>query len=334
MRIVILAGKEPFLVGEATRRLVELLEGEFGGVDQFHFDGETAQPADVLDELRSYALLKPHKLVIVDDADRFLAGPKKSSSDSEGAQDNRRRRALEAYAERPTPDATLLLRSESWRQGRLDRLVARVGAKIKCDPLKNHEAVRWCINECEPRHGIKIERAAAALLVERLGTGLARLSGELAKLVAFVGGSRSIGPRDVIELVGCSREEKAWALQSAILTGRPEAALAKQRELLEISQLPGELVMWAISDLLRRLHTAARLLGAGTSVHAVESELRLFGDTGKGIIELARRSDPARFAQLLQLALDTDRRTKSGWGKADRNLEALTLRVTDTIGCC
>jgi hypothetical protein len=89
---------------------------------------------------------------------------------------------------------------------------------------------------------------------------------------------------------------------------------------------------WAVSDLLRRLHTVAQLTRRGVALRSAGKSLRLWGQTGDRIIEVARRSDPEVFARLLEGAVRTDLANKSGLGEAERNLEALTLQVTDTIG--
>ncbi len=337
MRIVVLFGREAFLVQEGTRKLTERLEEQYGRIDSFRFDGETIPLADVLDELRSYGLLAAHKLVIVDSADKFLApGGARGSGDDDGSKSSAgtsRRRALEAYAAKPAAEATLLLRAESWRAGKLDKLIDKVGARVRCDLLRDRDAASWCVQKCAGRWGLKIERPAAQLLVERLGPGLTRLDSELAKLASFVEGRPLITRADAAAMVGHSRQEQAWALQSAIMSGRPPVALGKLRDLLEVSQLDEVLPMWAITDLLRRLHTAAQLLRQKQAPPAVARDLRLWGDTGNAILSAARRTDPKRFAQLLQAAIDADQRSKSGFGKASRNLEALTVLVTDTIAC-
>jgi DNA polymerase III delta subunit len=239
MRIIVLHGREAFGLSEGARRLYGLLEAEHGGdaIQRFTFDGETAELADVLDELRTYGLFRDHKLVIVDKADWFLRGGAKD--DAEGrdaggpkAEGTLRRRALEAYAQNPCAGATLLLRAETWKPGKLDKLVVKVGAVIKCEPMKDHDAVSWAVDNCQHRHGLNIDRNAARLLVERLGPGLARLDTELAKLAAFVDPGRTIGRDDVVELVGRGRQEKAWELQTAIMSGRPGEACTKMRELV------------------------------------------------------------------------------------------------------
>lgn len=320
MRVVLLHGKESFLKEETTAELGSVLSESFGDYEQFSFEGSSASLADVLDELRSYGLMQRHKLVVVDEADKFLA--------REGF-----RKALEAYVAAPVDDATLLLRADGWRPGKIDKLITKVGTKIKCDPLSDAVAVSWCIKRATSTHGQEIQRNAAVLLVERLGSSLMRLDTELAKLSAFVGPDDQISRKDVQELVGQSREEQAWVLQSAIMSGRCQEALGKLHELLEISQVPKELVMWAVSDLLRRLHTAAQLLRQGVSPRAIISQLKLWGASGNRIIDVARKGEPNKFAQLLQLAIDTDRRSKVGLGSYIRNVERLTVHVTDTIGC-
>ena len=334
MRILVLHGREPYLIGEVSRRYVDVLSEHYGNVARFEFDGERVELADVLDELRSLALFEPHKLVILDAADAFLADVGRGAEAAAGGttRQNPRRRALEAYAENPLPHASLLMRAATWRPGRLDKIVARVGAVIKCEPLREPDAVRWCVDACTTRHGATIDRSAARLLVERVGTGLGRLDCELAKLVAFVG-SRSIGPDDVRELVGRSREEQAWALQSAIMSGSAAQACTKLRDLMEISRIEEALVTWAITDLLRRIHTASQLIRQGQREQNFLQSLRLRWPPGDRILDVARRTEPAPIGELLGEAMKTIQRMRSGVGNPARNLEVLTVRVTDSIKC-
>jgi DNA polymerase-3 subunit delta len=321
MRIVVLHGREVFLVDEATRILVERLAESHGSeVARFRLDGEAVGLADVLDELRSGALFEPHKLVIVDAADKFISG-------------DQRRRAMEAYAANPSSEATLLFRAQKWYPGKFDKLVNKVGVVIKCEPPSERDAASWCVGAGAARHEVKVERPAAQLLVERLGPDLARLDMEIAKLAAFVGIGKPISKKSVQELVGHSREEQAWALQTAIMSGSPEEAAAKLRELLDVSRLDGVVVMWAIADLLRKMHAASRLIRQGVREAAFVRPMRLAWAPGDRILEAARRADPERIAQLLHETVSADHRWRSGRGDQRRNLEAVTLLVTDTISC-
>jgi DNA polymerase III delta subunit len=344
MRIVLLHGKERFLLEEGTRRLVEVLKTEYGDVERFDIAGATAALSDVLDELRTFGLFGPHKLVVLEDADAFLKGGRAGGDDDEGGEEEgeevpdkgrgggkegaARRRAMEEYAAGPVAQSTLLMRASGWNKGKLDALIEKTGgAIVKCDPVK--DPAGWCVRECERRHKARIDREAAVLLVDRAGGDLLRLDAELEKLAVYAA-SGTIRRDDVELLVGGGREEKAWALQSAIVSGSAAQALAKIDQVLELDRNLVVLLNWAVTDLLRRLHVMAQLLRQGVRLESRRGELRLFGPEGDRMVALAR-AGPGRYARLLREAIESDHRTKSGRGEARRNLEVLTLRVADSM---
>ena len=102
-----------------TDDLEATLSKEFGEIDKIVFDGTSIDLATGLDEIRTFDLLTRHKLVIVDDADVFLAG--------KGTGKSTPRKAIERYAESTIDSATLLLRATTWRPGKLDKAVAKIG---------------------------------------------------------------------------------------------------------------------------------------------------------------------------------------------------------------
>jgi len=331
MRLVILRGPDQYLRGAYTRALLEALTEEYGEVEQFAFDGERAEAAEVLDEVRSYGLLHQHKLVIVDRADKFLA-VKEQDANGPGRGRKTARELLEKYAAQPVDSATLLLRADTWRPGRLDKVVEEVGGIIKCEAPTEARAVTWCRERCKKAHGCEITAEAAGRLVELIGPELARLDGELGKLSAYAGGEGRIGVESVRELVGMSREEQAWEIQSALLSGSAGAAVGKLRELLEVSRQPEQLLGWAMADLMRKVHAAGQLLRQGMGGGAVMKELRLWGDSGQAVVSAGRRVEVGEAAALLRGCLEADRRLKRGVGKASRTLESIAVQIADTMG--
>jgi DNA polymerase III delta subunit len=321
MRVVVLTGKDSFLRVERSRQLQEALEAEHGSVDRFELDGASCSLSAVLDELRSYGLLSSHKLVVVDNAEAFL-----------GAED--RRRAMERYAEDPQRESTLLLRAGArWNPGKFDKLVeAGGGAVLKCEAPGEQEAVRWCGVRAERRHGTQLAPGAAELLVEKIGTDLARLDSELGKLAAAAGEGRPVTRPLVAEFVGLSREEAAWELQSVLLREGPRAALEKLGELVRVSGVPDVMVGWSVADVLRKVHDAARLLASGEQEFAVAKQLRLWGDSQSLVCRAARALGPRRAARLLDEAMRTDMRMKSGLSSDGvRTCEALVVKVSEGL---
>lgn len=322
MRIVVLHGRDSYLRVERTRQLVEALREHFGSIDRFEFDGATTPLATLLDELQTYGLLSSHKLVILDAAEVFMASEE-------------RRRAMERYAARPMAEATLLMRATgTWRPGNFDKLVEKVGAVFKCEAPSERDAVAWCRRRAERAHSAVIDEAVASLLVEKIGTDLARLDAELEKLATAAGGTAgAVITREVVgEFVGLSREEQAWEIQATLLEGSPRRALEKLDELLGVSRAPEVMIAWSVTDLLRKLHDAARLREQGGSDGEIGRALRLWGPQQGAILRASRSLGSTRAAELLEQALQTEVRMRSGFSGDDRRtIEGMLVSVCEVL---
>lgn len=319
-RICVLHGPEQWLKSRYLKDLRKALDEAHGETETFSFDGNNASLADVLDELRSYALMQHHKIALVDNAQDFV---------------KEHRKALERYAEAPVDHATLVLRSDTWNKGTLDKLIAKVGAVIKCEPLKPAEAKSWLVKRCQAEHGKAIEPAAAALLVDRMGSELMPLDSELAKLALMVQPGEPIERGLIEQVVGKSSDEKAWEVQEAVLTGLSSRsagqAITKVRELIDLAGQAEVLVMYFVADLVRKLNVAVLMKQSGAPDGVIGKELKLWGPRQQLFMGVLRRMDPKSLAATFDDILEADRRSKSGLGNSRRNLECFCIRLADTI---
>ncbi|MBM4108347.1 MAG: hypothetical protein FJ255_05970 [Phycisphaerae bacterium] len=314
-RVVILHGPEVFLHASHTEELRAALGKARGEVEVFRFDGQSAAPADVLDECRSFGLMARHKLVVVDHADQVV---------KEGA-----RPLFERYAQNPCDMATLVLRSTKWHAGKLDEMASAV---VRCEPPSLDEAPDRACAMASKRHGARLERDAAVALVDRVGSDLGLLDTELAKLA-----TAAVDPDDpkavpvitaelVSTLTGRTREEEVWDVQSALLGGDPGHALSRLRDMIVISGHSAPPLAYAFMDLARKVHSLSRAVRGGKNPWSLRGPLRLWGPTGDRIMELAKQTDPDRAHRLFRATVEADARSKSGFGEAERGLEILALR--------
>src|SRR5689334_12350424 len=93
--VIALIGEDSFLQLEKLNELIGKLPKD---TQRFDIDGERAELADVLDELRSFAMFGGSKLVVVRNGDEFI---------------KRFREQLEGYLEETSSSATLVLRLNS-----------------------------------------------------------------------------------------------------------------------------------------------------------------------------------------------------------------------------
>lgn len=311
-RVAIFHGSEIFLRTLLTQQLKDALAKQFGEVDSVNFDGTTAAAADVLDECRSFGLIANHKMVIVDNADQLVK------------EDNRP--LFERYAEAPSEGATLVLRSNTWRPGKLDKLVEAVGTIRKCEEVSIAEAISWSIARAKKRYECTIERDAAALLVERVGPTLGRLDSELAKLAAATPDGKGSITRDLVgQFVGLSREEEVWSLQGTLLAGNPEANVRAIREARDVAKHPVQLILWAMTDLAKKVHGCSAGLATGANPFALGKVYKLWGPSAEVVMSAAKRVKPAKARSLFEKCVETDSRLKSGLGDEDTALERLAI---------
>lgn len=315
---MLLTGKEIFLRLQYTAMLREALEKVHGEVETFQFEGETAELAAVLDECRSFGLMATHKLVIVDDADKFVRAET--------------RPMLERYAASPSEQATLVLRAGRWNRGKLDDAIAKVGLVGKCDGVGTDTAIRWAQGRATRAYGSSIDPRCAALLVERLGPDLGRIDAELAKLATAAGMTGGKGNPItaglINELVGMTREvESPWVIQEPLLSGDAGYALSELRVVLGNSPRAAHIpVSFACLDLARLLVGVSEGMAQGINANTLARDIKLWGPSRDPIMRLARRLGPARARALFDECVTADMRLKTSTGTPERTLEMLALR--------
>lgn len=309
---MVLVGKELFLRSQYTDTLRASLEEVHGEIEIFQFSGEEVDPAMVLDECRSFGLMASHKLVIVDEADRFV------KADT--------RPMLDRYAQNPSEQATLVLRGSKWNKGKLDGEIAKVGVILKCDTVDEHKAMDWIHWLCRTRHRCSIDSRAMRVLIDRLGCDLGRIDSELSKLATAAGEGGTITIELVAELVGLTREDDVWAIQSYLLCGDASEVLHELEVILNNSgkgvHVP---VSFACCDLARKLMGIAQGMEQGINANVLAKEMKLWGPSRDPILHAARKIGAARARKLFDECVQADMALKSSVGTPMRVLEVLAL---------
>lgn len=245
--IAVVFGDEPFLKRLAGRKLRETALGE-GDAEFSHtaMSGSSAQLSEVLDELSTVALFGGgRRMVTVDDADEFVS---------------RYRASLEDYVAHPRGDGLLLLLVKTWPSNtRLYKAVASKGLNIDCSTPAAARLHKWLPAWAKERHGLRLESAAAELLLEIIGPELGLLDQELAKIAGAHTAAGAVGVDEVQELVGGWRAKTTWEMLDAALAGDAPRALVELERLLLSGENPVGLLA-QMSSTLRRFASATRIV--------------------------------------------------------------------------
>lgn len=239
-------GDEPFLKGLVIAQLRQaVLRGDDGEFSLSRFDGRTAEWRSISDELAAVGLFGGgRRLIVVDDADDFVS---------------EHRSQLEDYTARPSRTATLALVVQTWPSNtRLAKAVAAGGLAVECKAPPEARLLKWLTTWAKQRHGAKLEREAAELILETIGPELGLIDQELAKLAAAAG-AQPIGPDLVHKFVGGWRAKTAWDMLDAAVEGRTRQALVELDRLLLSGENPIG-VLAQIGASLRRFAAATRFV--------------------------------------------------------------------------
>lgn len=275
-------------------------------------EAEAASLGGVFTDLMTPAFLGGRRVVVVRSADSFISA---------------HRDRLEAYAQKPSPFATLMLECRSFPSNtKLYKAVAGVGGEIQgFEKPKEYQAVP-ALGKLVQEHGCRIAPEAAVRLIELVGHDTEILTREVEKLALYVGKRREIATDDVAVLVGQTREEKIFAVMDAAGLGKADRALQLWEQTLASDPEAPFKVVGGIAYVLRRWLTAHQLLAQGLSPAQIAPKVVMWRREAELAVILARLPAQRVRAALAALArLDTQ--AKTGLRSIERGVELLLVRL-------
>lgn len=302
--IYALVGSDPFLQLEALRDIVSEI-----GVDlqRLTFDGDKADLASVLDEVRSFSMFGAGKVVVVRDANDFL---------------DRYREKLEDFIAGETPANPLVFRFDSLPSNqRIYKAIDKAGQVVKCEPPKAAAVPAWIARRAKAEHKVEIEPGAASALADLIGVDLGRIDAELAKL-AIQTTTGKITAADVTSTVTFQREQEIWEITTLLGRGLATQAIARWRDLVRADpSMEFRAVTW-LGIWLENCRTLQVSMEKGTPLGVVGKQIRIWDDRVlKEFAGTVKKMGRAGIARQLENLTDLDRRIKSGLANASDGVE-------------
>lgn len=332
--VYLLYGGEPFLEHEVLAALQARLVRP--GTEAFNhhvFDPGPEQGRQAVGMARTLPFMGEHRLVVMRDCPLFsprrgaqpVAGePGGEEEETPADQDE----ALLAYMLRPAPSTCLVILApvrEVDKRKKLTKQAMGMGAAVECRPLREQEAAAWVQVRARSHGGKNMGHDACSLLVEKIGTDLRSLAGEVEKLSLFAGDSPEIAAAMVEQAVSGLSQAQIFDLTDALAEGRTGDAVRHLVAMLNQGDHPLKL-LGAISSHFRRLLEAGALARKGMNAYQVAQ--------GKGqkpfywekLMKQARRYRREQLVNALGRLLEADLALKGG-SQSEESLIMETLLV-------
>jgi DNA polymerase-3 subunit delta len=316
--VVVLAGDEAHLRQAAMTALGKIVLGEASdsSMGLIPFEGKQADLKAVRGELQTVSMFGSARLVVVYDADDFVT---------------EHRAGLEAYAAKPAGRSVLVLAVKNWRSNtKLAKKVTEIGLELDCSELQGAGLTMWLVDQAQEAYGKQLTRDAAALMQELAGTSLTLLDQELAKLSAFVGDGKKIGPEEVRQLVGGWRAETTWTMINSMRDGQPAAALECLQKLLTAGEAPQK-ILGGINFVFRKI-AAATEKSRSMPLRTALQNAGVFPRDADAVERYLRRVGRPRAERIVSQLVSIDRGLKGASRVPERaQLETLVLWLAGTV---
>lgn len=209
-------------------------------VERIYAGDKGVTPASIVESARLLPMMSDRRVVIVLRAERILK-PKRRGAEDEvfaagGEEPPANTDILDAYAKAPVPETTLVLvASDVDRTRRLYKTLQKQSTIVECWGLKGarddgdlRQAARQAdvlVRQAVAQTGQHIDPAGARLIVARAGTDIARLRGDIERLLLYTAGNSRITLDDVQQVVSGETAQDDWAVTTAIQRGDTAEAL-------------------------------------------------------------------------------------------------------------
>jgi DNA polymerase-3 subunit delta len=305
---LLLLGPEAF----ERRRLKQALAAAAAESGRAEHDLSEVTLAEVVDDARALSLFASERLIWVTNAEAAL--PKgRSDEDEEGGSGNAA--PLADYLKDPTPGVTLVFEAirfdfegdDKRKQDRVRKFYGAIRDVIELRKFAHHEA-RSEAESLMKSSGLRMDAAALELLVEALGSDMARIATEIEKLALYAG-SREVGVDEISALVPDARATTIFALVNAL--GRRDRI--QSLELLDTLTKEGEYLPLALAFLSTqfRLALAAREAGlkSASQIQGNFSRMgvQVWGSRAEQIQLTATKFSTAQLQRAVKLIFEADR---------------------------
>jgi len=237
---------------------------------------------------------------------------------------------LSDYLSNPMPSTCVVFYCRAMPDARrkMLKLLRQYAITVQFDRLSDAKLIKWIQNQLRPK---SISDENAALLFFTVGRELMALSGEIAKLLAFVGERNEITGEDIAKIVTPSLESTVFQMVDALTDGREGDAFRILAAMLE----NGESRIGILAVITRQYRNLLQL-SLLLEKKLPEVEIARFVGVPPFVVRKLRRKaleeGTDRLKEKLALCVDTDYAIKCGKMRDDAALDRAMLLLCERTG--
>jgi DNA polymerase-3 subunit delta len=234
--VYLIVGDDEAEMSRLAAEINALVEDELRAfnAERFYAGEKGVTPAAVVEAARVLPMMADRRVVTLVRAEKMLKPRRRGKAAQAEPEDEPEPEApteldvLEAYVRSPVPQTTLVMvAADVDRTRKLYKTILKQATIVECWGLKGSRDARvdlrevartaeQLVRQAVTGAGQQIDPAAARLIAERAGTDIARLRGDVERLLLYTSGASKIGVDDARQVVSAETAQDDWAVTSAI----------------------------------------------------------------------------------------------------------------------
>jgi len=310
--LLLLYGEEAYFVEEAVRLVcAAAVSPENRDFNFSLFHGRDFKAAELIDQANTFPVFAERRLVLLKDVHDASADQLEQLAD---------------YLNDPVPETLLLVTG-----GKIDsrrkffKKFKQAGQSVEFKRVYDNQ-LPSLVRDIARERGVTFTADSLPAFCRRVGTNLVEVSGELEKLISYLGERNLVEEEDVAAVVSDTRVESVFDLTDALGEGERAQALRLLSRLLDDGQAP-LMVLAMLTRHFRQLWKARELVERRTPQNDLARQVGVSPYFLKGLVRQSSYYDASDYRSLFERFLATDIALKSSGGEPRALMEQLVLEI-------
>ncbi len=310
-QMYLLYGEEAYLRKQYKDKLREALTADGDTMNCSYFEGRNISVGAVVDLAETLPFLAQRRVIILENSNLFKADGEKMAE----------------YLAQPAETAYLVfVEKEVDKRSRLYKAVAAKGTVVEF-PVQNEATLKKWVLGMLRREGKQITERALDSFLEKTGTDMENIRGELEKLMCYCMDRDSVTEQDIEDICIQRVSSHIFDMISAIADRRQKRALDLYYELLSLKE-PAMRILYLIARQFNMLLQVKELKRKGYDNKAIGGKVGLQPFIAGKYAAQAGKFESADLRRALEACVETEEAVKTGRMNDVMGVELLIVKYS------
>lgn len=310
-QVYLLLGEEAYLRNQYRDKLKKVLLGDGDAMNFHYFEGKDVSPGEVIDLAETMPFLAERRVLVLENTGLFAHGGE----------------MLADYLKEPAPTAYFVFVEESAdKRSKLYKAVTAKGRAVEFKTQDEAVLQRWILGILK-KEGMNITGRDLAFFLEKTGSDMENIRGELEKLLCYCMGRDVVTAKDIEEICTKQISNQIFDMINAIAEKKQRKAMDLYYDLLTLKEPPMR-ILYLITRQFNMLLQVKELKNRGCDASTIGEKVGLAGFIARKYVAQAARFRTADLRRAVEDCVEAEEAVKTGKMNDVMSVELLIVRYS------